>query len=778
MKKGKAAPAAAAMAVLLCFAAGLLGQSSSPDNPAPQLPESAGEAEVALQGYYMGGQGQALTNISGVAGSVTQFVPGLGLLTGSLEGYGSNGLRTGNVYAALQGVALWGWHWDFTGGDFRFSSNLVTNPFNNVYVPEISGRGMRVLMKRANRSYQFFVGEETVLGGPRIPYRTLLPQLVLGGAMRQKIGERWELGVRYLHLATSPSVFLSETAYSLPGHSFLTSDSVIFQSTYTFIPGADTKGLKFYSEAGYGRATSLEQEAGRQQPFSFLAGPSWETHEFSIKANYVQQSATYLPLLGIFAGDRKGPYAEAHYRPFAWADLYGSATIYSNNLEANPDLPTFHSKGYSTGASFTLPWKFNLGGSLSTIGLVQHDPTKNADMPSNNRQVNLMLGRPIRRHSLRFSVIDMKLDTNNQLQHQRFLEAGDTFAWRWFVMGGSLRMQTSQSAEQRNTLFYRGSLQFNWHRFSVYGNMELGNDLVNKSVFSTNAFNTTVIGASAPLIRGWTLQAEAFKNTLNTALNPENAFLFGNNGLDVNTQLAALNQWSFYFRIARSFHWGKGMPGGGSLAQYAAARVPLVGAVQGMVMEQSLAGPHPAASVAISIDDSRTVTTDATGHYLFTEVPEGPHAIALNMEQLPTDYEAGPEAKTHAAVAPRGMVRADFTVYRLTYLAGKVTAPQTAPLEGVVIRLKGTKLYTTPDADGAFNFANLRESHYEVTLDEKTIPEGYVLASAASVAVDAAAAHRAAPIAFELKVKPAEVKPVREMQLQSQPIRVGGGSNK
>jgi Carboxypeptidase regulatory-like domain len=726
--------------------------------------QPAGQATVALQGYYLGGAGQPFTNTSGLAVSASQFLPGAGLLSTSLEGYGSNGFRSGNVFGSLQGYAMWGWHWDFTGGDFRFSANLVENPFTNVYLPEISARGARIVMKRSNRNYQFFVGEESVLGGPRIPYRTLLPQLVLGGAMQQKVGKRWEFGLRFLRLTTSPEVFESVNPYALPGHDFTSSNSLTFQSTYTFIKGPDTKGLKLYTEASYGTVSRLTPSAVPAKPLSFLAGPSWETDHFSFKANYTREGTTYLPLLGIFAGDRKGPYAEGHYRPFKWADLYGTASGYSNNLEGNPDVPTFHSKGYSAGTSLLLPWKFNVSGSLSSIRLTQHDPTLDKDQPSDNRQVNITLGRSLGRHSVRVSVIDLKMSTNNQLQRQRFLEAGDTFSWKWFVVGGSVRQQSSRSSENRDTRFYRGSAQFNHKRFSVYSNVEIGNDLVNKSVFSTNAFNTTVVGMSAPLPGGWVLHGEAFRIKLNTALNPENVFLFGN-ALNVNTQLAAFNQWSVYFTISKQFRWGKELPSGSSLSQYAAARVPLVGTVQGMVIEQSLEGPRAAASVSIRIDSSRSVLTDASGHYLLTEVPEGPHEIALNMEELPTDYEPGTQPKVQTVVFPRGMIRADFRVFRLTNLSGRVAGPAGVPIENVIVRLASTSRYTTPDQDGRFAFDNLREGEYEISVDEKTVPEGYVLASPASVRVGASSAHPPAPIVFEIKLKPIQEKPVREIIL-------------
>src|ERR1039457_180154 len=166
--------------------------------------ESAGQAEVAMQGYYMSGTGQSLVQTSGMAGSSTQFIEGLGLLTTNVEGYGGDGFRTGNLYAGLQGTPIWGWHWDFMGGDFHTSSYLVENPFSNVYSPEIAGRGGQVAMRRTNSTYQFFVGEDTVLEGPRIPFRLILPQRVMGASMQQKVGKRWALGARFRNLNTSP----------------------------------------------------------------------------------------------------------------------------------------------------------------------------------------------------------------------------------------------------------------------------------------------------------------------------------------------------------------------------------------------------------------------------------------------------------------------------------------------------------------------------------------------------------------------------------------------
>jgi uncharacterized membrane protein YgcG len=748
---------------------------------APRVwPQTVGQADVALQGYYLAGTGQPLTDILGPAVNASEFIPGVGLFTANLEGYGGNRLHTGNIFAGLQKVPIWGWHWDFAGGDFHFASNLVKNPFDNIYMPEIAARGLEIAMRRKDRAYQLFVGEETLLEGPRIPYRVLMPQRVLGASLQQKVGTRWLLGVRFLNLSTSPDAVTSDPTLFLPGHEYRNSNTLTFQSSYSF-----TKHLMFFGEAGYGTASSFtapkEQLAPTpartgQQPLSLLLGPFWESDKFSIKANYVRQSTTYLPLLGTFVGDRKGPYVEGHYRPVKRLDLYASSSDYSNNLEGNPDLPSFHSSAYTSGTSAVLPWKFSANASLSTMRLLERDPSRPGESTSNNRMINLNLNRPIRRHSLRFSLIDMKLNSNLSRMAQRFTEVEDNFTWKRLVLGGAVRLQGSQSLESKDTLFFRGSIQANFKRLSAYGYLEKGNDLVNRSVFSTNAYNTSVAGLTAPLLRGWTLQLEALRNTLNTALNAENIFLFPTSGLGANTELAAFNQWSVYLRLLKHFHWGKELPAGGNLEQYAVAHAPLVGSVQGLVMEQSLNGSRPAAGVAISLAHFRTAVTDASGHYQFSAVPEGSYEVGLDMERLPTDYQPGPATKAQVSVEPRGIARADFSVVRLTYLTGRVVAPAGAVLENTVIRLVGTNRYTTPYQDGSFAFYNLPEGEYEVLLDEPTLPEGYLLASPARLRVSASGASPPTEIQFELKLRPAQEKPIQEILKEEIHMSVGGGA--
>ena len=110
--------------------------------------------------------------------------------------------------------------------------------------------------------------------------------------------------------------------------------------------------------------------------------------------------------------------------------------------------------------------------------------------------------------------------------------------------------------QKRNSLFYRGSAQGRVRRFSVYSYVELGNDLVNKTVFATNTYNTIVGGVSARLFREWNIQTEVFRNRFISTLNPESVFVLASQGVGLSTVLTDFNQWSFFFRLTKQIRWG------------------------------------------------------------------------------------------------------------------------------------------------------------------------------------------------------------------------------
>src|SRR5438552_10877153 len=79
--------------------------------------ESAGQAEIGFQQYYLAVGSQRIANISGVTLNSTQFIPNVGLLSASLSpALRNNRFRTGDDYFRLKRLPWKGKHWSSTAG--------------------------------------------------------------------------------------------------------------------------------------------------------------------------------------------------------------------------------------------------------------------------------------------------------------------------------------------------------------------------------------------------------------------------------------------------------------------------------------------------------------------------------------------------------------------------------------------------------------------------------------------------------------------------------------
>src|ERR1019366_8860938 len=128
-----------------------------------------------------------------------------------------------------------------------------------------------------------------------------------------------------------------------------------------------------------------------------------------------------------------------------------------------------------------------------------------------------------------------------------------------------------------------------------------------------------------------------------------------------------------------------------------------------------------------------TAVTGANGDYRFHDVPEGTHEVALALAELPAEYDPGAVQKASVVVRTRRAARADLEVLPLTSIAGRVTGPEGAALDGIVIRMAPGGRYTATAAGGSFAFYNMHEGDFELTLDKTTLPENGELLSPALV---------------------------------------------
>ena len=725
---------------------------------APADSEPGGQGEIAFQGYYLGADSSRLSDITGVAANFRTFFPGLGLLSGNLETYGGEGrFRTGDNYLELNGATWYGHRWRITGGDFRVPTALLSFPFTNLFLPDLAAEGVKIEASTRTRRYTLFYGVETLIAGPRVPFRIRVPQNVLGASVVNKLGEKLEVGARLIHLSTGADALGEDPPKAnlfAPGQDF--GSSSILSATALYKASSQ---LQFYGEVSASATSgSVAFPNVRRSPFSLTAGPVWKTRKLSVKANYIRQSASYLPVAGYFLGDRAGPYVEAQYKPIEAIELFGSASQYRNNIDNSIELPTFRSHATSAGASFALPFRFSASGQLSTIDFSVKQPGIDELSTSHNQQIIATLGRPIRNHNLRVSYRDLNIQTGQRLERQRSAEVEDVVQFKHFSLGAAVRDQRLVTEQSKDTFFVRGSAQTQFKRISAYAYVEHGDDLANRTVFLTNTFNTTVIGGAARLTKQWNLQFEASKNNLTTELNPENIFLLQNQGAFVTNAVVGLNQWTAYFRLSKSLKWGRGLPSN-DIDRYTMEQMPIIGTIEGTVRENRLSGNEAAPGVPVVLDDGRVVTTNEQGLFRFTRVSEGQHTVAIAVNQLPADCDPGTLLQASLDVKARRVVNAELSVTPLVSCSGRIIGPDGAALDNVIVKLLPSDHYTTPTPDGHFAFYNLREGDYDVAIDPKSLPE--------FAALDRMTAHvslkRGTPSeepAFQLTIQKPE-KPIR-----------------
>ncbi|MBI3208761.1 MAG: hypothetical protein HYZ37_07655 [Candidatus Solibacter usitatus] len=562
--------------------AGVLTCVYTPQLFAQEKPERAGQAEIALQGYYIGGSQQPILDTSGVAIKLQSFFPKLGLLQVNLEGYsGQNRFRPGDNYVDLSNLIWKSTRWNLSGGDFRIPTTLTTFHFNNIIYPEISVRGGRVTARRGRQKYTVFYGLETLQAGPRIPFRVSPGQNVLGASFQYAASEKLEFGVQFLNLTNGQSTNQYAATLKLPGREFRAANIASAQISYkplkkvTFFAEVNTSSVQ--RPAATEPDASFEVPVSRKQDWTreaaAVAGVQWDTERVTVRANYVRQGAFYMPIAGFFLGDRQGPYAELRYRLFSRLELYASTSRYENNLARRADLPTYHSRSETAGANLRLPARFSASGSLTLLKFRSQGQEVFQNSNTKNQLWTATLSKSIYKHNLRLTYREIKLSLISGSQKQVSKEVEDTFQWGPFVMGGAVRLDTTRTDQMHNTLFGRGSVQVRMKRVTAYGFMETGRDLLNESVFATNSLNSTTLGATVRIGHGWNLLGEAFRSSLTSQLNPAHIFLLQGQGVEVPSTLGGLNQWSFFVRMTKDIRWGKGLERS-TIDQFAAESKP------------------------------------------------------------------------------------------------------------------------------------------------------------------------------------------------------------
>ncbi len=120
--------------------------------------------------------------------------------------------------------------------------------------------------------------------------------------------------------------------------------------------------------------------------------------------------------------------------------------------------------------------------------------------------------------------------------------------------------------------------------------------------------------------------------------------------------------------------------------------------------------------ITVTLSSGATTTTDASGHYTFSDVAAGAYTVALSGTPADATFDALAKA---AVIATAGqVVTVDFagSSVRTSAIIGSVSSGG-QPLSGVTVALSGASSgSTTTDANGQYSFGGLKAGSYTLTV--------------------------------------------------------------
>jgi hypothetical protein len=496
-----------------CFAAICAGfhplraQSPEQNKPVAQLIFEGGSGEMTSQ---------PAGSAAGVAFHFEDSLPTFGRLVINEENLGNRGVyRSGEDFIKLQGAKWAGLNWGLSAGDFRVSSNLLDPLFGNFFFPEIAARGAYIEAGNADRKYVFYAGSETL---PLVPinfFRARAPQSIAGMSAQRTFLKKFRAGASLSHLSSAEhQIDLSPFAFLLPAdHRFRNVTSAMFQSTYTI-----ASHLKLYGEANYSLAERIAPlqppsiPAPPLDPLSSSAGIAWESPRLMLKANYVYQGLSYLPLAGYFLGDRRGPYAEFRFKASKRLELVGNTSRYVNNLERDPARPLVENDSTTLGATLNLPAKLTAGVQMLRVGT---EFSYGGSLPSylGNRLFTASVVRPLKQHSVKLSMRQVSwLASRARPLTELWPEVEDTFNSKRVTAVAAIRIQR-RAIWLPEAPAFRGAIDVRLARITAHADVDSAN-LQASSVPSSNAIHTVTFRATARLGKGWNFEIQSSRMRL------------------------------------------------------------------------------------------------------------------------------------------------------------------------------------------------------------------------------------------------------------------------
>ena len=635
-------------------------------------------------------------------------------------------MRLGRMYASARDAKYGGFKWTFEGGDTYYAPAIGEYKFSNLTTPAVTFTGA-AMGARSNRT------EFGVVAGRGTIWRNIfgsdpqgLDQTLLGGRFTRHANERLDVTARASRVRNQDLAEYTNTIAA----SDEAGGGVRYALTSSLQVIADGSAVR------YRRVGSTVRESDG----SGLVGLNWLHSRGWIQANVSRFSPGETPTVNSPLQDRAGQFIAGEFDLVRQLRVFGGWETFRSNLDASAALAAgfqlprnsgtrqFGGVRTTIGSRSTMTFRAEAGDRVSRFDINRQDIQSDTGVLSADFQTAIGKMNGFFRVARRDNVTSASRAgsyTQRDIAGQFFLRL--TQSTQIFALATATR--TTDEAGGGNTYWQAGGgtqmqlvAKGLWLR--TEGTISRNADLLTRSFVPRESLSVGVNGHIAQ------------RTTVGIDVYLDRAALINNDASPWATRSLV--------RVTQSLSTASPFapPTSSSLFRTVPARAfaTVKGTVYADWNGNGLRDPgeNPVAHVPLRIEASGAVETGKDGEFIFRNVPDGMHDVAIDAGSLPIDFDAPRIPRVQVALSGKDTKEVAFGLIPLGRIHGAVVrdlngngiadAGEPSMDDAIVVLDDGNR--SERSKRGKFAFEAVQSGEHSVTLLTDSLPEGAIISGA------------------------------------------------
>jgi hypothetical protein len=637
-----------------------------------------------------------------------------------------NEIHFGRLYGSARDAKYGGFKWTFEGGDTYYAPSVGAYKFSNLTTPAVTFSGGAMSARSARTDFGVVAGLGTIWRNIFGSDPETLGQTILGGHFTRHTTDRLDVTARASRIRNQD---LDEFTNTIAA-----SDQAGGGVRYELTPALQV--IADVSAVWYRRVGSNERESDG----SGLVGLHWLHSRGWVQANVSRFSPGESPTVNSTLQDRAGQFVAGEFDVFRQLRVFGGWEAFRSNLDASAALAAgyqlprtngarqFGGVRTTLGSRSTMTFRAESGDRISKFDINRQDIQSDTGVLSADFQTAIGKMNGFVRVARRSNVTSASRAgsyTQRDLSGQFFLRL--TKSTQLFGLATATR--TTDEAGGGNTYWQAGGgtqmqlvAKGLWLR--TEGTLSRNADLLTRSFVPRESLS---VGVNGHLAQRTTV------------------------GIDFYLDRAALvnddaSPWATrsIVRVTQSLSTGSPFAPPSSSGLFRTVPARAFATVKGTVYADwngnglQDPGENPVSHVPLRIEAAGAVETGKDGDFLFRNVPDGMHDVALDTGSLPIDFDPPRIPRVQVSLSGKDTKQVAFGLIPLGRIRGGVirdlngngVADAGEPsIDGAVVVLDDGNR-SERSRRGIFAFEAVQSGEHAVTLLTDSLPEGAVISGA------------------------------------------------